>query len=88
MREYLGGAYVAGGRLKEEGTDHWLSPNTGATNDSYFTALPGGVRDNSGSFYSINAWPRFGRQPKQAQLVQGFGGYSTFTAISPTVQVI
>ncbi len=42
-----------GGKLKETGTSHWVSPNTGATNTSGFTALPGGSRGNSGSFYYI-----------------------------------
>jgi len=45
----LRGADV-GGKLKHPGTEYWVSPNTGATNSSGFTALPGGFRYFDGSF--------------------------------------
>lgn len=44
LTTYLGGVTVAGSKMKETGTTHWISPNTGATNESGFTALPSGVR--------------------------------------------
>jgi uncharacterized protein (TIGR02145 family) len=56
LTTYLGGASVAGGKLKEVGTTHWGSPNTGATNETGFTALPGGVRDYNGTFSHIGSY--------------------------------
>jgi uncharacterized protein (TIGR02145 family) len=47
---YLGGESVAGGKMKTTGTTFWNSPNTGATNESGFSALPGGFRISNGSF--------------------------------------
>lgn len=44
---------VAGGKMKETGTSHWLSPNTGATNSSGFTGLPGGRRNFNGGFQDV-----------------------------------
>jgi uncharacterized protein (TIGR02145 family) len=50
LTNILGGESVAGGRLKEAGTTHWTAPNTGATNVSLFSALPGGKREDNGTF--------------------------------------
>jgi uncharacterized protein (TIGR02145 family) len=44
LATYLGGEGVAGGKMKETGTEHWSGPNTGATNESGFTGLPVGAR--------------------------------------------
>jgi uncharacterized protein (TIGR02145 family) len=50
----------AGGNLKETGYTHWNSPNTGATNESGFTGLPGGVRDSgSEDFIALSYYGNF-----------------------------
>jgi uncharacterized protein (TIGR02145 family) len=52
--------YTAGGKLKSIGTYYWNSPNVGAVNESGFSSLPAGVRENFGGFnylgYSSNYW--------------------------------
>jgi uncharacterized protein (TIGR02145 family) len=50
LSAYLGGDIISGIKLKEAGTTHWDAPNTGATNESGFTALGAGQRYDSGSF--------------------------------------
>ncbi|MCO5230672.1 MAG: hypothetical protein M9958_05910 [Chitinophagales bacterium] len=60
LQTYLGGQNNAGGSLKSTGTILWEYPNTGATNQSGFSALPGGYRTNisyqTGSFYDLNRY--------------------------------
>ena len=54
LTDFLGGSNIAGGKLKETGTTDWISPNTGATNETNFTALPGGNRgQNAGTFEEV-----------------------------------
>ena len=49
-----------GGKLKETGTMHWISPNTGATNETGFTALPAGSWYYAGDqFYDLGTSARF-----------------------------
>jgi uncharacterized protein (TIGR02145 family) len=51
LTTYLGGEMNAGAGLKATGI--WNAPNTGATNSSGFTALPGGYRNRNGAFFDF-----------------------------------
>ena len=53
LTTYLGGETVAGGKMKEAGLAHWNTPNEGATNESGFAGLPGGLRNFFGTFDNI-----------------------------------
>jgi uncharacterized protein (TIGR02145 family) len=66
---YLGGADIAGGKLKEQGLLHWFDPNTGATNETGFTALPGG------GFYAYTETASFPADPPEFLF---HGNYSVF----------
>lgn len=60
LTDYLGGKNIAGGKLKETGTTHWESPNTNATDETGFKALPGGFRTySSGSFTYVGMYAYF-----------------------------
>jgi len=70
--DYLGGPEVAGCKLKESGTDHWYSPNAGATNESGFTGLPAGARMMTGEFDYLSLatlwWTSTEENPSDARL--------------------
>jgi uncharacterized protein (TIGR02145 family) len=53
--DFLGGLDVAGEKLKETDTEHWWSPNP-ASNETGFTALPGGYRNWSGIFLGMGEY--------------------------------
>jgi uncharacterized protein (TIGR02145 family) len=57
--DYYGGQEVAGGKMKETGTVHWKGPNTGATNEDGFSALPGGHRDHNANLFNIGHYATF-----------------------------
>lgn len=53
LKAYIGGQTGGGGKLKETGTTHWTTPNTGATDTYGFKALGSGTRDDTGAFGSL-----------------------------------
>ncbi|HOE04634.1 MAG TPA: FISUMP domain-containing protein [Bacteroidales bacterium] len=81
---YLGGPEVCGGMLKEAGSTHWTALNN-STNSTGFTALPGGRRQASGTFFDINTagywWSGFNNIPKP----NGFGNAFNMTDDSDMV---
>jgi uncharacterized protein (TIGR02145 family) len=53
LSTYLGGESIAGIKIKEAGTGHWHMPVAISTNETGFTALPGGFRNEKGEFYNL-----------------------------------
>jgi uncharacterized protein (TIGR02145 family) len=56
LENELEGSAEAGGKMKSRGTQYWASPNSGASNSSGFSGLPGGNREETGSFKSIKSF--------------------------------
>ncbi len=74
LTTFLGGEAVAGGKVKETGTTHWNDPNTGATNESGFTAVAGGYRNFNGAFVSFGiSSPYWSATENQINTAWGWG---------------
>ena len=56
---FSGDSLIAGGKMKEAGTTHWLSPNKGADNSTGFTAVAAGIRYFEGTFTSVLSYTGF-----------------------------
>ena len=54
LTDFMGSG--SGGKLKEAGTGHWIRANSNATNESGFSALPGGIRMYNGEFNNLNIY--------------------------------
>lgn len=69
LTDFLGGEEVAGGKLKEMGTAHWETPNTGASDERNFTARPGGYHN----------WGGTSGDPREFRMIKKFGLWWTST---------
>lgn len=95
---YLGGASVAGGKMKTtgnitDGTGLWETPNNGATNSSGFTALPSGYRDypdvkytylNKGAYFYSSTENTTTGNVGYVHLLNSYIGIMQFTGVSFT----
>ena len=83
LAAYLGADSIAGGKLKEAGTAHWASPNIGATNETGFTALPGGNYNAVTGFFSFlrygtTIWTNTEHGADEAYVITLFSNSGTF----------
>jgi uncharacterized protein (TIGR02145 family) len=65
---------TAGGKLKQAGTTNWVYPNTGATDEINFSALPAGMRLNNGHFLGFGEQSFFW----SATAADGLNGYGRY----------
>lgn len=70
----------AGGRMKETGTNHWNSPNAGATNSSGFTALGAGCRSYGGNFLGLRDYAYFWSSSESSSTLGIYRGLFCFYA--------
>ena len=73
LANYLGTNHNGGGKMKEEGTTHWLDPNIDATNASGFSALPGG-----GRFFDSDPYKYFGEYAYFWSATESVGYFASY----------
>jgi uncharacterized protein (TIGR02145 family) len=81
LRDHLdpaanGNTNIAGGKMKEAGLAHWITPNIGATNESGFAGLPGGFRT------TLAATGTGGVLPRAVLRLPGVGVWAQSVAMS------
>ena len=82
---FLGSYPVAGGKLKEAGTSHWLVPNADATNETGFTALPASCA--GGWDFRFEEFHYTGYYWSSASYSQGAASYVSFSAYSGAIGI-
>ena len=85
---YLGGGFVAGGKLKEMGLTHWTTPNTGADNSSGFTSIGASTRSTEGNFGGLHGTADFWASTYEGEGADNMQlGYGTALAQTPNSNV-
>jgi uncharacterized protein (TIGR02145 family) len=88
LYNYLGGASIAGGKMKsagiiQGGNGKWNSPNSGASNSSGFSGIPHGYRSGEGVY---NLMGDYGSYWSSTQYISGSAWYPflyyTYTEIT------
>ena len=74
LTNFLGGESVAGGKMKDAGLTYWDSPNVSATNESGFTGIPGGYRNDDGTFDGLGSHA-FWWSTKESSATESFYRY-------------
>jgi uncharacterized protein (TIGR02145 family) len=69
---------TAGSYMKSMGNTYWTSQNTGTDNSSGFSALPGGSRNNNGSFNDITNYAFFWSATESFQVLEAWNRKLSF----------
>jgi uncharacterized protein (TIGR02145 family) len=84
---FLGGASVAGGKMKEVGLTNWNTPNTGATNESGYTAIGTGYRLSTGSFSGAKVYNMIWRR-EESTAANGNRSYMAYNSAAVTINAV